>query len=223
MRFSDLNFLRKKNLNTPPLKEQAQENKKVQDFLIESIDAAGVNRNGITKTPLIIKLNTHGDDFKIYSFGEKPRQNISFANKFYRSNGSFSLPEHGSAVTDVNGGSAIGIGGVAYTSKFAQSHSFSSCTPIVAFYDSGVTALYHAASAAPDDEIRQAMLEKNPRDVFIITKTGHGQHTLRQSAHALDILNYETSKNINIHIVEVKRSTLSVKASYGSLEITSMD
>lgn len=48
------------------------------------------------------------------------------------------------------------------------------------------------------------------------------QHTLLQSAHSLDILNWGIS-NVNLHIVEVQRSTLSVKATYGSLEITLMD
>ena len=169
-----------------------------------------------------MKHNTHGYDFTVYSFGEKPRQNISLSNDFYKSRGDFLLPEPGGVVRDVSGGFAVGIGGVDFTSTYAQSHSFTSCTPIVAFYDSGVTALYHAASAAPDDEIRQEILKRNPRDVFVIAKKGDGQHTLRQSAHALDILNCVIS-NINLHIVEVQRSTLSVKATYGSLEITLMD
>jgi hypothetical protein len=42
----------------------------------------------------------------------------------------------------------------------------------VAFYDSGVTALYHAASAAPDDEIRQAMLEKIHETFLSLLKRG---------------------------------------------------
>lgn len=82
-------------------------------------------------------------------------------------------------------------------------------------------ALYHASSAATDDEKRNELLSRRPADLFVITKAGEGRHLLRQSAQAISIIE-NAPAGCNVHIVEVPWCVLAVEVFPGTLDIYQM-
>ncbi len=190
-----------------------------------SVSASEVGRPAITEIPRSRLDNTHGVDFSLHSYGNPPKQRVDCLKAdHYRNdpNARAQLPDIGETGLLSNGGKIVGISGVGFDKNRLISHSFSSCTPIIAFYSNGDIGLYHASSAARDDDKRQELLDKNPTDVFVVTKPENGSHRQRQSAHAIDLITDKPS-GCNVHIVEVPRSTLAIEATPSRLAIFQMD
>jgi hypothetical protein len=191
---------------------------------IPTIDAKSVNRKNFTKTPQVTVRNTHGIAFTIYSFGNRPAQNVQHlpSDQYANSADAYCpLPMPCHTATGATGTVIVGIGAAGFSHHRLVSTSFASCTPIAAFYRDGKIALYHANSAPERDVRRQQLLSAGPTDIFVVTRPGEGHQMLAQSAQALDIIQH-APRLCNVHIVEVPRQLLAIEVTPGRLAIYQM-
>lgn len=170
-----------------------------------------IGRSSVTKVPDHVQVDEL-NNLKIYSFGNPPTQSIH-----QHTTASYEHPEYLEAALSDNkvmddGTKMVAIAQSRYSTgkESLFSHSFTACTPLAASYKDGTVGLYHAFSAALDDENRAELLDKQPSDVFVVLREGTGAFALRQRAHAAYVID-NAPPGCNIHVVEVKSAELAVE------------
>jgi hypothetical protein len=120
-----------------------------------------------------------------------------------------------------NGNLMINVGAMRFNSENGKltSHSFTGCTPIIAFYGDNKTGMYHANSASKSDEHVNQLIEERPTDIFIVARQGaHKSYSARQAANAANIVN--RNPDCRVHILELPEvSELSVSIEPGAISV----
>jgi hypothetical protein len=158
----------------------------------------------------------------VYSFGGPPPQNIDLLMTGERAEADGDIFRRLSdEETGTSGSMMINVGAMRLNAENGKlaSHSFTGCTPIVAFYDDNKTGMYHANSASRDDENVERLIAEKPTDIFIVTRQGTGKsYSARQAANAAYIVSRPL--DCRVHILELPEvSELSVLIEPGSISV----
>jgi hypothetical protein len=201
---------------------------------IPCINSALVNQT-LTRGPnhvaTALGVENHQMGFTVYSFGQRPTQNIKCIEKRSESNSFAEIAK----MRDVK---HVEPGDTESGKTRLFSGGFVNCTPVIAFYGNGDVAMHHSARYAsvlpsPSEEGStntehldpahlDALLDHpefgRPTDLFVVAREGKQNQYTRQSGNSIYAVNH-AQDGTSVHVIQVPPRIIAVDVTPGNLDV----